>query len=454
MVKFMYEPQKDIISGVRNAALPFDHIVKQTLAPVIDLLKHKSFILLGEATHGTNEFYEARVEITKQLITNHKLHAIAIEGDWPSAYRVNRYIRWQGNDTNANEALSGFTRFPLWMWRNTVILEFVEWLRKHNEDLPARQQVGFYGLDMYSMYESIGAVLEYLDQVDPDAAIEARKNYSCLDHTKNAQLYGFGVKIEQRPSCESEVVDQLIALRNKSLIYAKPDNFISEDDQFQAEQNAHLIKSAESYYRQMFNNRANIWNLRDNHMIETLDELYKHLLGRNKKDKKIKIAVWAHNSHIGDARATYMYHAAQYNLGQLARERYGDDCVLIGFTTYTGTVTAASEWDGPAERKNIRAAASDSTENIFHKTDLKNFYFYLADPANKEIVNLFSKKKAQRAIGVIYRPEAERASHYFSCEPARQFDAIIHYDETNALEPLDPASEWIVGEKNTFPSGI
>jgi erythromycin esterase-like protein len=310
----MREPQEDIINSVRNAALPFDHNVKQTFMPVLELVKHKSFILLGEATHGTREFYEARIEITKQLIINDKLHAIAIEGDWPSAYRVNRYVRWQGHDTNANEALSGFKRFPLWMWRNTVMLDFIEWLRHHNEDLPAKQQVGFYGLDMYSMYESVAAVLEYLGQVDPNAAREARKNYACLDHTKNAQ----------------------------------------------------------------------------------------------------------------------------YNLGQLARERYGDDCVLIGFTTYTGTVTAASEWGGPAERKNIRMAAEDSIEHIFHKTDLKNFYNHLANPANKKILNLFSKKKEQRAIGVVYRPEAERASHYFTCELAHQFDAIIHYDETSALEPLDP----------------
>ncbi|RYY76287.1 MAG: erythromycin esterase family protein [Gammaproteobacteria bacterium] len=362
-------------------------------------------------------------------------------------------MRWQGNDTNANEALSSFSRFPLWMWRNTVILEFVEWLRHHNEGLPAQHQVGFYGLDMYSMYESIAAVLEYLDQVDPDAAKKARENYSCLDHTDNAQLYGFGVKVNQRPSCENEVVEQLIALRNKSLVYSKPGDKISEDDQFQAEQNALLIKSAESYYRQMFNNRANVWNLRDTHMIETLDNLHNHLSSRSKKSGQVKIAVWEHNSHLGDARATYMRNAAQHNVGQLARERYSDDYVLIGFTTYNGTVTAASEWDGPAERKKIRPALAGSIEDIFHKTELQNFYLRLTGLANKKIQSLFDEKKELRAIGVIYRPETERASHYFSCQLANQFDAIIHYDETYALEPLDSTSEWTHGEESTFPFG-
>jgi erythromycin esterase-like protein len=450
---FMFDFQEDIIGNVRSSALLVNHAVRSTLTPVIDLIKNKSFILLGEATHGTREFYEARIEITKRLIIDHGLNAIAIEGDWPSAYRVNRYVRGLGNDTNANEALSSFKRFPLWMWRNTVTLDFIQWLRHHNQGLPAAQRVGFYGLDMYSMYESISAVLEYLDQVDPAAAKEARENYACLDHTDNAQIYGFGVKVKQRPSCENEVVEQLIALRNKSFVYAKPGDDSSEEDQFQAEQNAYLIKSAENYYRQMFTNRTDVWNLRDNHMIDTLDNLHRHLLKHSKKLTKIKIAVWEHNSHLGDARATYMYDIAQHNVGQLARERYGDDCVLIGFTTYSGTVTAASEWDSPAKCKKIRPALTNSIEEIFHKTGLKNFYLRLTDPTNEKIEKLFNKKKEQRAIGVIYRPETERASHYFSCQLAYQFDAIIHYDETNALEPLDPTSEWTHGEESTFPFG-
>jgi len=449
----MFGLQHNIVDKVRISALPFNHHDRKTLVPLLTKIKDKSFILLGEASHGTHEFYEARIEITKRLIIDHALTAIAIEGDWPSAYRINRYIRWQGADTNANEALSGFKRFPLWMWRNTLVLDFVEWLRHHNEGLPEKDQVGFYGLDMYSMYESISAVLEYLDQTDPDAARQARVHYACLDHTENAQLYGFGVKAKQRPSCEDEVVEQLINLRNRHLVYAKPGDPVSQEDQFQAEQNANLVKNAEAYYRQMFNSRTNVWNLRDNHMVETLDNLHKHLARQGDKSIKTKIVVWEHNSHLGDARATYMHSLSQINVGQLVRERYGNDCALIGFTTYAGTVTAASDWDEPAERKNIRPALPNSVEDIFHNTHLKSFYLPLTGADSIPIAKLFSDTKEERAIGVIYRPQTERASHYFSCKLSNQFDAVIHYDETHALEPIDPTSEWILGEESTYPFG-
>ncbi|RYZ96809.1 MAG: erythromycin esterase family protein [Moraxellaceae bacterium] len=290
--------QQNILELIRESATPVrptsNSQTWKDFSPLIEMVKDKSFILLGEATHGTHEFYEARVEITKRLIIDHGLNAIAIEGDWPSAYRVNKYVRWQGHDTNANDALADFKRFPMWMWRNTVILEFVNWLRKHNEGLPSHKQVGFYGLDMYSMYESVDAVLEYLDRVDPVAAVGARERYGCLDHVGNERHYGYGVTLGRHSSCEDEVVKQLIELRERSMAYASDE--LSDDDQFQAEQNAHLIKSAESYYRQMFDSWVNTWNLRDTHMIETLDNLHQYLSAKTNNFAKIASSATHHGS--------------------------------------------------------------------------------------------------------------------------------------------------------------
>jgi len=443
----------DLIYSIRSAATALGNAPQDgsavNISALMKDLTDKYFVLLGEATHGTREFYQARVEITKRLIIDHGITAIAIEGDWPSAARVNRYVRRQGVDANANEALSDFTRFPLWMWRNTVLLDFVIWLRRHNEGLPLTQQVGFYGLDMYSMYESVAAVLEYLDRVDPDAAADARAAYACLDRLGSERHYGYGVSLGKRASCEEEVVRQLMSLREAGLMYAREGNVLAEDDQFEAEQNARLIQSAESYYRQMFDRRVNTWNLRDSHMLDTLDHLHRHLTRR--LQRPAKIVVWAHNSHVGDARATYMGERSQHTLGQLTRERYGSDaCALLGFTTYTGTVTAASDWDGPAERKRVRPALTDSLEAVFHRTGLARFYL----PLTGDIAQIFRRPRLQRAIGVLYLPESERASHYYECRLNEQFDAIVHIDQTHALEPLDPTSEWVAGEQATYPFNV
>lgn len=436
-----------IAEPVHKAAHRLDDSA-QAYAPLIQLLADKDFTLLGEATHGTQDFYQARIDITKQLILHHGLNAIAIEGDWPSAYRVNRYVRWQGADKNPNEALGDFKRFPLWMWRNTPMLEFVLWLRQHNEGLPLNKQVGFYGLDMYSLYESIAAVLEYLDKVDPEAAAEARRFYSCLGQAGHEGYYGYQIQSGKRRSCEAEVIQQVLALRENVMRYAKPGDYSSEDDQFQAEQNARLIHSAENYYRQMFDRRVNTWNLRDTHMMDTLDNLYRHLSHR--LQQPAKIAVWEHNSHIGDARATYMESQGQYNLGQLVRERHAKNCMLVGFTTHTGTVTAASAWDGPAEHKVVRPSLPDSIEQLFHRTQLDRFLLLLRG----DVTQLLRATKLQRAIGVLYLPETERASHYIPCRLSDQFDAVIHFDKTTAIEPLDPTSEWLEGEQSTYPFGV
>lgn len=443
----MFNSKTDLATLVKKSAIPLVQ-VPQDIDAAIPLLKDKSFILLGEATHGTQEFYAARVAITKRLILNHGLNAIAIEGDWPSAYRVNQFIRWQGTDQNANDALGDFQRFPLWMWRNPVILDFIIWLRQHNEGLRLDRQVGFYGLDMYSLYESVAAVLEYLDQVDPEAAKEARERYACLDHIGSERHYGYGVKLGKRPSCEEEVLQQLLDLQARARTYSKPGHSPSEDDLFAAERNAQLIKSAEAYYRKMFDNRANTWNLRDSHMFETLQAL--HIFLSRRTNSRAKIAVWEHNSHLGDARATYMGDRAQHNLGQLVREAYAADCALIGFTTFNGTVTAASEWDGEAQRKKIRDALPNSIEDIFHRTGLNNFFISL----HGQLAHEFSKPLLQRAIGVLYLPQSERASHYFHCSLAKQFDAIFHFDKTTALEPLDAEALWVKGEEETYPFGL
>lgn len=437
----------DLEQGLKSAVVPLQS-VQEVPEPLERLAAGKSFVLMGEATHGTQEFYQARIELTKRLILEHGLNAIAIEGDWPSAYRVNRYLRWQGEDADSRAALCDFQRFPTWMWRNQVMVGFIDWLREHNRGLPFAQQVGFYGLDMYSLYESIAAVLAYLDRVDPTAAALARLRYGCLEQVGDERHYGYGVTLGRRPSCEPEVVRQLVEIRAQRPRYLQADNPQSEDDLFQAEQNARLVQSAEAYYRQMFSSRISTWNLRDSHMCETLDNLHQHLSRR--LGQPARIAVWAHNSHLGDARATDMGRRGEHNLGQLVRERYGQDCLLLGFTTYKGTVTAASEWDGPAECKRVRQALPGSIEDLFHRTGLKRFCLI----PQGGISEALREPRLQRAIGVLYLPETERASHYFRCMLADQFDALIHVDESQALEPIDRVSEWVRGEEETYPFGL
>src|SRR5437016_4198998 len=418
--------------------------------PLLKLVHEARFCLLGEATHGTHEFYSARVEITKRLIKEKGFTAIAVEADWPDAFRINRYVRGLSDDRDANEALSGFKRFPTWMWRNTVVLEFVEWLRDYNSSLPVgATKVGFYGLDLYSLYTSIESVLGYLDKIDPAAAKRARYRYSCFEHfAEDTQAYGYAANFGLTESCERDVIEQLIELRRQSADYASRDGRVAQDEFFFAEQNARLVLNAERYYGSMFRGRVESWNLRDQHMAETLGALVTHL---NAQGQRAKIAVWEHNSHLGDARATYMADYGELNVGQLVRERYGSEAVLVGFTTYKGTVTAASDWDGPAERKRVRPALKDSYEASFHDTDIPNFLLPLRGPDSEA----FRDSRLERAIGVIYLPQTERQSHYFEARLSDQFDAVIHFDETSALQPLERQALWETGEPpETFPTGV
>jgi erythromycin esterase-like protein len=420
--------------------------------PLLKLVHGARFCLLGEATHGTHEFYRERAEITKRLIKEKGFTAIAVEADWPDAFRVNRYVRGLSDDRDANEALAGFKRFPTWMWRNSVILDFVEWLRDYNSSLAANAtRVGFYGLDLYSLYTSIESVLGYLDKIDPAAAKRARYRYSCFEHfAEDTQAYGYAANFGITESCERDVIEQLIELRRQAADYASRDGRVAQDEYFFAEQNARLVLNAERYYRSMFRGRVESWNLRDQHMAETLDALLTHL---NSQGQTAKVAVWEHNSHLGDARATYMAHHGEFNVGQLVRERYGPEAVLVGFTTYTGTVTAASDWDGPAERKRVRPALANSYEASFHGVDSPNFLLPLRDTGPASIA--VRDQRLERAIGVIYLPQTERQSHYFEARLSDQFDAVIHFDETHALEPLERYALWESGEPaETFPTGM
>jgi len=415
---------------------------------LLNLVGNARFVLLGEASHGTHEFYFERAQITKQLIIEKGFTVIAIEADWPDANRVHRYVRGASNDSNADEALLGFRRFPTWMWRNTVVVEFVEWLSQFNKDLdPKKAPAGFYGLDLYSLHASIDAVLSYLQKVDPEAARRARRRYSCFEHfSQEPQEYGYAATAGIIESCEDEVVDQLVEIQRKATEFLSRDAQRATDELFFAEQNARLVKNAEGYYRSMFRGRASSWNLRDRHMVETIEALVAHLNG----SRQPKAIVWAHNSHLGDARATEMSERGELNVGQLIRERFGNEAVLVGFTTHHGTVTAASDWGEIAERKRVRPALPGSYEELFHEVGVPGFLIDLREGGRK--IDILREARLERAIGVIYRPETERLSHYFHARLPEQFDAIIHIDETRSLGPLERTSVWEKGElPETYP---
>lgn len=387
-------------------------------------------VLLGEATHGTHEFYQLRADLTRRLIADHGFQAVAAEADWPDAFRVNRYVRGLSDDASAEQALGDFRRFPAWMWRNTEVVEFVQWLREHNR---AGGQAGFYGLDLYSMHGSIQAVLAHLDRTDIQAARRARERYSCFDQFgRDPRDYAYATALNLADDCRSEVLAQLLDMRRRRGV---------GEEAFSAEQNARLVRDAEAYYRAMLGGEPSSWNLRDTHMADTLDALLEHL-------RPGRVVVWAHNSHVGDARATSMGSGGELNIGQLARQRHGGRARLVGFCTHRGTVTAASSWDGPAERKRVRPGLPDSYEDALSKLDRERFFFRTSglDP---------SENRLERAIGVLYLPQTERQSHYFRACLASQFDALVHCDQTRALEPLERTLQWDRGElPETYPSGF
>ncbi len=414
--------------------------------PLLAAAAQSRFVLLGEASHGTHEFYRERTEITKRLIAEHGFTAVAAEADWPDAYRVNLFVRGESDDETATEALADFRRFPSWMWRNADVVDFLGWLREWNDALPdGAPKVGFYGLDLYSLYTSIEAVVAYLDEVDRDAAARARQRYACFDHfNRDPQVYAYETTFGGAESCEQKAVEQLLELHRGAVELARRDGWLAADLHFYAEQNARLVANAEAYYRGVFYGRSESWNLRDRHMAETLEILVTHL---EETRGQTRAAVWAHNSHVGDATATQFGQIGQLNIGQLMRERHGEETLIVGFTTYSGTVTAATDWGAEAERKRVRPALEASWEDRLHRIGLPRFLLAPTGAAEG--------RRLERAIGVIYKPETERLSHYFDARLGQQFDALIHIDQTRAVEPLERASLWEAGElPETYPFAV
>jgi protein-L-isoaspartate(D-aspartate) O-methyltransferase len=433
-------PPKSPLELLREAAEPLPELDDRAFGRMFDRFADARVVLLGEATHGTSEFYRARAAITRRLIEQHGFTIVAVEADWPDAAAIDRYVRHK----SARPGEAAFRRFPTWMWRNVEVHEFVDWLRDHNAGRDPRQHAGFFGLDMYSLSASIGAVIGYLDKTDPEAARVARERYGCLTPwQREPSAYGRAMLTAGYAKCEAGVVAMLRELLNKRLEYERGD----EEGFFDAAQNARLVAAAEQYYRIMYYGSADSWNLRDTHMFETLE----HLLAWRGKDAKA--VVWAHNSHIGNAAATDMGEArGEINIGQLCRERFGKKAVLIGFGTDRGTVAAASDWDGPMEIKDVRPAHRDSYERLCRDSGVGRFLVDLREGRAPALREALSSARLERAIGVIYRPETELASHYFDARLPEQFDAFVWFQETRAVTPLP--TQLRPGVPETYPFGL
>ena len=416
-----------------------DHV---NLDNLLERVGDSRLVLLGEASHGTAEFYEMRARITQELIEKKGFNIIAVEADWPDAAHIDHYIHGSSPDPLLES--KPFSRFPTWMWANHSILEFIHWLKAHNEKIDSpEKKTGFYGLDLYSMYSSMEAVLNYLEKVDPETAEVARLRYGCLmPWASDPAMYAQVTITRQYRECEEEVLDTLRNLLKKRMDYSSADG----ERFFNAEQNARLVANAERYYRTMYYAENNSWNQRDQHMFETLQSVLKF------RGPTSKAVIWEHNSHIGDARATQMSARGEFNIGQLVRQEYDDDTYLIGFGTDHGTVAAASEWGGPMEVKQVQPSHIDSYERVCHEVHSDNFLLPLRNPAKVITREKLLAERLERAIGVIYKPETELQSHYFYASLPRQFDEYIWFDETRAVEPL--TRETIKGMPDTFPFGL
>ena len=429
-----------LIRNLADAAESFPSIESADLNPLMDRIGSARIVLLGEATHGTSEFYRMRERITRDLIVKKGFRFVAIEADWPDAARVDHYVR---HFQYPPSEWTAFARFPTWMWRNTEVRDFVSWLRKHNGTVGRTKRVAFHGLDLYSLYDSIRSVLNYLDEVDPELARMARERYGCLTPwQRDPATYGHAALTGSYPTCESHVVRALTDLLANRRNYAEHDGERFLD----AEQNARLVANAERYYRIMYYGSRASWNLRDSHMFETL----KNLLAFHGPDSKA--VVWAHNSHVGNAGATEMAARGEHNLGQLCRKEFGEQAYLVGFGTHSGTVAAASDWDGPMEVKTLRPALAGSYEQLCHATGLARFMLGLRGRSDLCGPAGLGRERLERAIGVIYRPETELASHYFRASLPQQFDEYIWFDNTRAVTPLDTAE--IKGLPDTYPFGV
>jgi protein-L-isoaspartate(D-aspartate) O-methyltransferase len=426
---------------IRQAAEPLPEPDDPKFGAMFDRFAEARVVLLGEATHGTSEFYRARAQITRRLIEHHGFNIVAVEADWPDAFRIDRYVRHKAVHVGSGPA---FRRFPQWMWRNVEVANFVDWLRAHNAALHPDEHAGFFGLDIYNMSASIEAVIEYLDRIDPEAAAVARERYGCLTPwQRDPATYGRAALTTGYAKCEQPVLLALRDLLKKQLEYGAQDS----DSFLDAAQNARLIASAERYYRAMYYATAESWNLRDRHMFDTLN----HLMEWRGPDAKA--VVWAHNSHVGNAAATDMGRARdEINIGQLCREKFGDDAALIGFGTDRGTVAAADDWDGPMKVKTVRPAHPESYEYLCRDAGIRRFLLDLRQGQHQELRSALMLARLERAIGVIYRPETELASHYFDAHLSAQFDGYVWFEETRAVKPL--AAEPQPGLPETYPFGL
>lgn len=426
--------------AIAQSSEPLTTIESTDLAPMLRRIGAARVVLLGEATHGTSEFYRMRARITRELIAQKGFSFVAIEGDWPDAARIDHYVRHRQYPPSEWTA---FARFPVWMWRNREVREFVDWLRAHNAGVNSSDRVAFHGLDLYSLYNSIRSVLEYLETVDPKTAEVARRRYGCLTPWQSdPATYGQATLTGTYQTCEREVTSMLTDLMQKRRIYAEHDGERFLD----AVQNARLVANAERYYRTMYYGSRSSWNLRDSHMFETLENLLSF------HGPQSKAIVWAHNSHVGDSAATEMSARDEYNIGHLCREKFASASYAIGFGTNSGTVAAASNWDEPMEVKTVRPAISGSYERLCHQTDHPRFLLPLRGVGATVLSAGLLQPRLERAIGVIYRPETELQSHYFEAVLPRQFDEYIWFDETTAVSPLH--SEELAGLADTYPFGL
>ncbi|KAG9017513.1 hypothetical protein FRB90_000986 [Tulasnella sp. 427] len=464
---------------IKEAAIPLPDISSSNFGEAFDTYAANArVILIGESSHGTSEFYRARAAITRQLITKHDFNMVAVEADWPDARSIDRYVRDlqapplpskpmadKDGTIAPPSSVTPFSRFPTWMWRNTDVQDFVKWLKTYNDLTPKLEsKVGFFGLDLYSLHASTTAVIEYLDQVDPEAAESARKRYGCLaPWVRNPERYGQAAMSKGYAPCEKEVLKVLHSLLKRQLRYIQ-DTQLGDEGFMDAAHNAILVHDAEKYYQAMYQGRDESWNLRDTHMFNTLRRLLEE---RTRNGRVAKAVVWAHNSHIGDARFTGMgTDNGELNIGQLCREHFGDEAVLVGLGTHTGTVAAAHEWDRPMQIMRVRKSRPDSYEAIMHDVGIDRFLLDLRDSneilaadkdrEREEMIRQLMRQRLERFIGVIYRPDSERYSHYQEACLPMQFDAYVWFDETNAVKALlAPVKDEEPRETDeTYPFGL
>jgi len=432
-----------LIARLRACGEPLPPPEAPEFANAFDHFGDARIVLLGEATHGTHEFYAARAAITRRLIERHGFNIVAVEGDWPDIARIDNYVRHHAKRPHRGDP---FLRFPTWMWRNAEVLGFADWLRGHNAGVPKPARTSVRGLDVYSLGESIHAVIAYLDAHDPAAAEEARRRYGALlPWQDEPQHYGEAVTTGRLASYEPAVVAQLRDLLAQRMDLIARNSAQDGEAWFDAEQNARIVRAAEGYYRAMYRGGVASWNLRDRHMFDTVQRLMAHR-------EDARVVVWAHNSHIGNASATAMGWRGEFNIGQLLRSAYGEDAVLIGFGTDRGTVAAASDWGAEMQVMDLRPARRHSWEDAFRRTDLARSLTDWRGAKRPDLAGVLSQSLLERAVGVVYRPQSELSSHYFEAVLADQFDAYVWFAETRAVTPL--GRERPHGAPETWPFGI